>query len=95
MNNSNEYANKLYDNKKYKEAIIFYKRNIEYLLNENKKNYYKDTWYYFNIGYVYAMKENVKKAYIYFNLAWSLKHDDNDCEKALKMLENKMSFSNY
>ena len=35
MNNSNEYANKLYDNKKYKEAIIFYKRNIEYLLNEN------------------------------------------------------------
>lgn len=41
------------------------------------------------------MKENIKKAYIYFNLAWSLKHDDNDCEKALKMLENKMSFSNY
>ena len=42
MNNSNEYANKLYDNKKYKEAIIFYKRNIEYLLNENIENYYKD-----------------------------------------------------
>ena len=41
------------------------------------------------------MKENIKKAYIYFNLAWSLKHDDDDCEKALKMLENKMSFSNY
>lgn len=133
MNNSNEYANKLYDNKKYKEAIIFYKRNIEYLLNENIENYYKDnntnlnknyynigvcyiklkdynkalenfklalnyykdTKYYFNIGYVYAMKENIKKAYIYFNLAWSLKHDDDDCEKALKMLENKMSFSNY
>ena len=42
LNNSNEYANKLYDNKKYKEAIIFYKRNIEYLLNENIENYYKD-----------------------------------------------------
>ena len=55
MNNSNEYANKLYDNKKYKEAIIFYKRNIEYLLNENIENYYKDNntnlnKTYYNIG---------------------------------------------
>lgn len=133
MNNSNEYANKLYKNKKYKEAIIFYKRNIKYLLNKNidyyyknnntnlnqdyynigvcyikledydkalenfklALNYYRDSKYYFNIGYVYAMKENMKKAYIYFNLAWSLNHNDNDCEKALKMLKNKISFNNY
>ena len=133
MNNSNEYANKLYNNKKYKEAIIFYKRNIEYLLNENIEhyyknnntnlnqdyynigvcyiklkdydkalenfklalNYYKDTRYYFNIGYIYAMKENLKKAYIYFNLAWSLNHNDNDCKDVLKKIEPNMSFSNY
>ncbi len=132
MSNTFDYANKLYNDKKYKEAIIFYKRNIKHLLNENidyyykgdntnlnqdyynigvcyiklkdydealknfklALNYYKDSRYYFNIGYVYAIKENVKKAYIYFNLAWSLKHDDDDCEKALKMLEKKMSFSN-
>ena len=58
MNNSNEYANKLYNNKKYKEAIIFYKRNIEYLLNENIEHYYKNNNNIFNTFY-----QNIYKHY--------------------------------
>ena len=133
MRNSYEYATELYINKQYKQAIIFYKRTVKSILDEESNivyknnntnlnasyynivfcylklkdydkalenfklalNYYRDSKYYFNIGYVYVMKQNMKKAYIYFNLAWSLNHNDNDCKDALKKIEPNMSFSNY
>ena len=80
MNNSNEYTNKLYDNKKYKEAIIFYKRNIEYLLNENIKNYYKNNSTnlkkdYYNIGVFYIKLKDYDKALENFKLALNYYRD--------------------
>ena len=46
----------------------------------------QESKYYFNLAYCYAMKEEVKKALIYFNMAWSLDSSDTDCEKAIKLI---------
>ncbi|MGL5153201.1 MAG: tetratricopeptide repeat protein [Clostridium sp.] len=46
--------------------------------------------YYFNLGYCHAMLENTKQALINFNIAWSLNNDDNECEKAIKLITNKL-----
>ncbi|MBD7913728.1 tetratricopeptide repeat protein [Clostridium sp. Sa3CUN1] len=46
----------------------------------------QESKYYFNLAYCYAMKENVRKALIYFNISWSLDSTDSDCEKAINLL---------
>ena len=52
-------------------------------------NLQQESKYYFNLAYCYAMKEEVKKALIYFNMAWSLDSSDSDCEKAIKLILSK------
>ena len=49
----------------------------------------QESKYYFNLAYCYAMKEDTKKALIYFNMAWSLDSSDTDCEKAIKLILSK------
>lgn len=56
-------------------------------------SFQRDSKYYFNLGYCYAMKENTNKALINFNIAWSLNNDDTDCEKAIKLITQKISQS--
>ena len=50
----------------------------------------KESKYFFNLGYCYAMKENSNKALINFNIAWALNNDDLDCEKAINMITKKI-----
>ena len=49
----------------------------------------QESKYYFNLAYCYAMKEDVRKALIYFNIAWSLDSTDTDCEKAINLIMTK------
>ncbi|AYE35528.1 tetratricopeptide repeat protein [Clostridium septicum] len=49
----------------------------------------KESKYFFNLAYCYAMLEDTNKALIYFNIAWSLDDSDNDCEKAIKLIMSK------
>jgi tetratricopeptide (TPR) repeat protein len=46
----------------------------------------RDSKYFFNLGYCYAMLKNNKKALVYFNTAWSLDNNDKDCEKAINLI---------
>ncbi|MGH4118556.1 tetratricopeptide repeat protein [Clostridium sp.] len=46
----------------------------------------KESKYFFNLAYCYAMCLNKPKALYYFNTAWSLNNDDEDCEKAINLL---------
>ncbi|MBS5948734.1 MAG: tetratricopeptide repeat protein [Clostridium sp.] len=66
--------------KNFDKAIELIKKAI--LIQQESK-------YYFNLAYCYAMKENVKKALIYFNMAWSLDSTDIDCEKAINLIMAK------
>lgn len=68
--------------KDYNSAINMLKKAIEIQ---------RDSKYYFNLGYCYAMKENTHKALINFNLAWALNNDDTDCEKAINLLTSKIN----
>ena len=49
----------------------------------------QESKYFFNLAYCYAMKDDVKKALIYFNMAWSLDSSDKDCEKAINLIMSK------
>ena len=53
-------------------------------LNQNAK-------YFFNLGYCYAMMADNQKALRYFNLAWALDNDDEDCEKAINAITTKLT----
>lgn len=46
----------------------------------------KESKYFFNLAYCYAMKEDTNKALIYFNRAWALDSSDKDCEKAINLI---------
>lgn len=46
---------------------------------------------YYNLGFAYSMIDDYKKAYRYFNIAWSLNNEDQECEKAIKLLESKLN----
>lgn len=46
----------------------------------------QDSKYFFNLAYCYSMLGDNKKALIYFNTAWALNHNDNDCEKAINLI---------
>lgn len=50
----------------------------------------QDAKYFFNLGYCYSMLENNQKALRYFNLAWALDNDDEDCEKAINLITTKL-----
>lgn len=67
--------------KEYDNAIKMIKKAIE-VQAESK--------YFFNLAYCYAMKEDTKKALIYFNLAWSIDENDDECEKAINLIINKI-----
>lgn len=63
--------------KKYTEAIIRLKSAIKIK---------RDSKYFFNLGYSYALLKDNKKALVYFNSAWALNHEDTDCEKAINLI---------
>ncbi|MPQ44239.1 tetratricopeptide repeat protein [Clostridium tarantellae] len=67
--------------KEYDKAINMITKALE--LNNDSK-------YFFNLAYCYSMTNNQKKALIYFNLSWALDNNDNDCEKALKLITSKI-----
>ncbi|MBP2033661.1 tetratricopeptide (TPR) repeat protein [Clostridium algifaecis] len=46
----------------------------------------RESKYFFNLGYCYAMLKNTKKALISFNTAWCLNNSDKDCEIAINIL---------
>lgn len=50
----------------------------------------RDSKYFFNIGYCYAMKDQCDKALVNFNIAWALNNDDYDCEKAISLITNRI-----
>ena len=70
--------------KDYDNAITMLKKAIS--INGESK-------YYFNLGYCYAMKDITNKALLYFNLAWAKNNDDEDCEKAIKLITHKIKKS--
>ncbi|MGL4571444.1 MAG: tetratricopeptide repeat protein [Clostridium sp.] len=66
--------------KNFDEAICMLKRAI---------TLQRDSKYFFNLGYCYAMKDLNNKALIYFNMSWSLNNKDKDCEKAINLILSK------
>lgn len=46
----------------------------------------RESKYFFNLGYCYAMLKDNKRALVYFNTAWSLDNNDKDCEKAINLI---------
>jgi tetratricopeptide (TPR) repeat protein len=46
----------------------------------------RESKYFFNLGYCYAMLKNNKKALVYFNTAWSIDNNDKDCERAINLI---------
>ena len=46
----------------------------------------RDSKYFFNLGYCFAMLNDNKKALIYFNSAWAIDNEDSDCEKAINLI---------
>lgn len=49
----------------------------------------KPTWNHFlNLAYAYLMIENLKRALIYFNTAWSLSPENKDCEGMINYILN-------
>lgn len=73
----------------YNSAVCFikleeYNKAIPLLNNAVKLK--RQSSYFFNLGYCYAMIKNHKKSLINFNIAWSLNTEDKDCEKAIRIL---------
>lgn len=68
--------------KNYDSAITMLEKAI-FLQRESK--------YHFNLGYCYAMKDESNRALVNFNLAWALNNDDEDCEKAIRLITSKMN----
>ncbi|NLL31032.1 MAG: tetratricopeptide repeat protein [Clostridiales bacterium] len=66
--------------KEYDLAIPYFKKAIS-MQNESK--------YFFNLAYCYAMKNEIKKALINFNIAWALDNTDEDCKKAIEIISKK------
>lgn len=66
--------------KNYKDAIPLIYKALE-LKKESK--------YYFNLAYCYAMLNENGKALNYFNTAWSIDNNDYECEKAINLILSK------
>ncbi|WP_327786704.1 tetratricopeptide repeat protein [Clostridium moniliforme] len=76
----------------YNSGVCFIKlKNYDCAINMLKKaiTFQMDSKYFFNLGYCYAMKQNNKKALIYFNISWALDNKDKDCEKAINLILSK------
>ena len=54
----------------------------------------RESKYFFNLGYCYAMCSNTQKALYSFNTAYALNNDDKDCEKAIELLLKRYKVSN-
>jgi tetratricopeptide (TPR) repeat protein len=73
----------------YNAAVCFiklkqYEKAIPLLKSAIDKR--RDSKYFFNLGYCFAMLKDNKKALINFNTAWSIDNDDCDCEKAINLI---------
>ncbi len=90
-----KYYKKAIENKTYEACSYYnsavcciklkeYDRAIE--LIKSALSLKKDSKYFFNLAYCYAMINNNKKALLYFNTAWSLDHKDKECEKAINLI---------
>ncbi|MBU5453965.1 tetratricopeptide repeat protein [Caproiciproducens sp. MSJ-32] len=66
--------------KEYDRAIPYFKKAI---------SMQKESKYFFNLAYCYAMKNEIKKALINFNVAWALDNTDEDCKKAIEIIAKK------
>lgn len=76
----------------YNSGVCYIKlRNFDMAIDMIKKalELQKESKYFFNLAYCYSMKEDMKKALIYFNVAWSLDHSDSDCENAINLIITK------
>ncbi|MEG0134207.1 MAG: CDC27 family protein [Clostridium sp.] len=49
----------------------------------------QESKYYFNLGYCYLMLNENGKALNYFNTAWSMDNNDDECEKAINLILSK------
>lgn len=77
----------------YNSGVCFIKlREYDNAITMIKKalQLHKESKYYFNLGYCYAMKEDTNKALINFNIAWALNNEDTDCEKAIKLITSRI-----
>ncbi|MEG0774936.1 tetratricopeptide repeat protein [Clostridium sp.] len=63
--------------KQYTDAIPLIKSAIK-IKRESK--------YYFNLAFCYAMLKENGKALNYFNTAWSLDNSDDECDRAIKLI---------
>ena len=54
----------------------------------------KESKYYFNLAYCYAMLNENKKALLNFNLAWAINNNDEDCKKAMNLILKKATAEN-
>lgn len=70
--------------KKYSDAIELLNKAIA--LKDDSK-------YYFNLGYCYFHIHNNQKALLYFNTAWALNPDDEDCSRAINVILNNLKKS--
>lgn len=68
--------------KKYNDAIVLLMQAVSMK---------KESKYFFNLGYCYAMINNNKKALINFNTAWALDNSDVECEKAINLIMKKQA----
>ena len=73
----------------YNAAVCFiklkeYERAVSLL--KNAINLKLESKYFFNLGYCYSILKDNKKALVYFNTAWALDNNDNDCEKAINLI---------
>ncbi len=76
----------------YNIGVCFIKlKDFDAAINMIKKalTMQKESKYYFNLAYCYAMKEDTHKALINFNIAWAIDSTDNDCEKAINLIISK------
>lgn len=78
---------------KYNAAVCFiklkeYENSISLLKSAIKLN--PQSKYYYNLAYCYLMLKNTQKALMYFNKAWSIDNNDNDCEKAINSILSKL-----
>lgn len=73
----------------YNTAVCFIKlKNFEKaIINlHSALSFKKESSYFFNLGYCYAMINEKNKALNHFNIAWSLNPNDKDCEKAISLI---------
>lgn len=85
-------ANENIDSASYNAGVCYIKLKDYYnaiSMLKNAINCNPLSKYYFNLAYCYAMTNILNKALIYFNLAWSLDNNDDECKKAINLILSK------